>query len=181
MHEPSPPVLSLKALILSSLMAFVMAFGVLITIVLPAEFGLDPTGFGAKMGLTALAPPAASTTPPTILTCPGQADLWKDSVKITVPAGSGLEYKFFLQKGATLDYSWQTNGSALYFDFHGEPHGDTTGYFKSFKESTANQSEGSLQAPFAGPHGWYWENKTDAPVTVLLNTNGEYRILGLIH
>jgi hypothetical protein len=180
MHDSSTPVLSLKALLLATLLATLLAFSILITAILPAEFGLDPTGIGAKMGLTALAP-VSSATPPTIVTCPGQSDSWKDSVKITVPANSGLEYKFFLQKGATLDYSWKTDGGALYFDFHGEPQGDTTGYFKSFKENTKNQSDGALLAPFTGRHGWYWENKTDSPITVLLNTKGEYRILGLMH
>ncbi|WAK00284.1 hypothetical protein [Methylobacter sp. YRD-M1] len=83
-------------------------------------------------------------------------------------------------KGASLEYSWTTDGAKLYFDFHGEPQGDRTSHFKSFKESTDNRSSGTLTAPFEGPHDWYWENKTSSPVTIILNTKGSYRVLGLM-
>ncbi|MGR9036748.1 MAG: hypothetical protein ACU83O_09185 [Gammaproteobacteria bacterium] len=176
---------------------------------MPAEYGVDPTGFGENLGLTVLSSqskesqPLAITLPVSILqtietTCPDQTNgannpanaVQKDqkiqplqridSVMIIVPPKQGLEYKFHLSKGASLEYSWTTDGTKLYFDFHGEPKGDKTGYFKSFKESTDNQSSGDLTAPFEGSHGWYWENKTRFPVTIVLNTKGSYRILGLI-
>ena len=103
----------------------------------------------------------------------------KDSVNITIPARGNKEYKFFIEKGATLEYIWQTNGEALFFDFHGEPAGDTTGYFKSFKKSTDSQSSGSLTTSFAGTHGWYWKNNTSSPITIVLKTKGEYQRLDL--
>ena len=72
------------------------------------------------------------------------------------------------------------NGSEtpLYFDFHGEPDGDETGYFESYAEGTAEGLAGSLNAPFDGKHGWYWENNTDEPVTVSLLTFGTYSVIG---
>jgi hypothetical protein len=99
---------------------------------------------------------------------------------ITVPAGSGLEYKFNINKNAELAYAWITDGASLYFDFHGEPAGDTSGYFKSFKETTDNQSDGVLKAPFTGTHGWYWENNTQNPVQITLKTRGQYTVKGLM-
>lgn len=210
MNDINPSVQSLKSLIIATAFAMLFATLILISAVLPAEYGIDPTGLGKMMGLTALSAqtkaasqPLAITCPvlppqPAETTCPDQKDVtnkltsstentqkeqlpqWQDSVKIMVPAGEGLEYKFHLMKGASLEYSWATDGAKLYFDFHGEPKGDKTGYFKSFKESTDNQSSGSLTAPFEGPHGWYWENKTRSPVTIILNTKGSYRILGLM-
>lgn len=104
---------------------------------------------------------------------------WKDSISISIPARGDKEYKFYLEKGATLDYTWKTSGAKLFFDFHGEPAGDTSGYFKSFKKSTENQSSGSLIASFAGTHGWYWENNSSTPVTIALKTKGEYQRLDL--
>lgn len=190
MQDSNPPVQSLKALTIASLSATLLAGIVLVTAVLPAEYGIDPTGFGEMTGLinlsstskTASAAPGVCPEPQAAISAaqPAAASQWQDTVKIVVPAGEGLEYKFHLVKGAALEYSWTTNGTALYFDFHGEPQGDKTGYFKSYKETTDSQSSGSLSAPFEGSHGWYWENKSGAPVTVVLNTKGAYRILGLM-
>lgn len=184
MNNVNPPVQSLKSLIIATMVAIILATIILIVAVLPAEYSIDPTGLGKTMGLTTLSEQAEKSIEPTkVISSNEQVELlpqWADSVKITVPANDGLEYKFHLAKGAKLEYSWETDGSKLYFDFHGEPKGDKTGYFKSFKESTANQSSGSLTAPFEGSHGWYWENKTRSSVTVILNTKGDYRILGLM-
>jgi len=102
---------------------------------------------------------------------------WQDSISITIPASDYLEYKLYLEKGAALDYAWQTDGQALFFDFHGEPAGDTTGYFKSYREHTDSQANGSLTAPFAGTHGWYWNNESELPVTITLNIKGIYQRL----
>ncbi len=103
--------------------------------------------------------------------------LWKDTIDVTIPARSGKEYKFYLEETASFDYAWQSNGVALYYDFHGEPEGDNTGYFKSYEESTSNQGNGSLIAPFSGIHGWYWQNDSSSPVIVTLKSKGNYRRL----
>lgn len=181
MNDITPPVQSLKSIMASLLGACILASIILITAILPAEYGVEPTGLGKAMGLTVLSPVDKAPVKP--ITFSSNAPViaqWPDSVKITVPANSGLEYKFFLEKGAKLEYSWNTDGEKLYFDFHGEPKGDKTGYFKSFKEQTANHSNGSLTTPFAGSHGWYWKNTSGSPVTILLNTKGSYKVLGLM-
>jgi hypothetical protein len=108
-----------------------------------------------------------------------QQTRWKDLILITIPARGDKEYKFYLEKGATLEYAWKTNEAELFFDFHGEPAGDTTGYFESFKKSAASQSSGSLAASFEGTHGWYWKNNNPFPVTIELKAKGEYRRLDL--
>ena len=104
---------------------------------------------------------------------------WADSVSITFSAGESKEYKFHLLKDALLEYSWTTTGGKLFFDFHGDPKGDTTGSFQSFKKSTRSKSSGSLTAPFEGAYGWYWKNKGSEPITVTLKTRGGYKILGI--
>ncbi|BAJ02408.1 hypothetical protein [Shewanella violacea] len=101
-----------------------------------------------------------------------------DTVKINIPAGKGLEYKLLMDEFVHLEYEWSTGGKALYFDFHGEPKGDTTGYFESFSITTADKMKGSLTTPFAGAHGWYWKNNTDSPIIVTLSTTGDYTIKG---
>lgn len=104
---------------------------------------------------------------------------WKDVIAIIIPASSDKEYKLQLAKGATFEYSWQTDKGMLFFDFHGEPKGDTTEYFKSFNKDTNSQSNGSLTAIFEGTHGWYWKNNNPYPVNITLNLNGEYQRLDL--
>jgi len=99
---------------------------------------------------------------------------WKDLITITIPARGDKEYKLYINKGAAIGYSWKTDGEALFYDFHGEPSGDTTGYFESFKKSTDSHDEGSLVARFNGTHGWYWRNKALSPVVIKLKVRGEY-------
>lgn len=103
--------------------------------------------------------------------------LWEDTINVTIPARSGKEYKFYLEEDASFDYAWESDGVALYYDFHGEPEGDNTGYFKSYEESTSNQGSGSLTAPFSGIHGWYWQNDSSSVVIIALKAKGNYRRL----
>jgi len=105
----------------------------------------------------------------------GSSIKWRDSIEITIPARGEKEYKLQLSKGASFAYSWKTESEALFFDFHGEPKGDTTGYFKSYQKGTESQSSGSLVAPFTGTHGWYWKNTTRSPVSISLKVSGDYQ------
>ncbi len=102
---------------------------------------------------------------------------WKDTITITIPARGEKEYKLQLSKGATLKYAWQTDKGDLFFDFHGEPKGDTTGYFKSFKKDTKSHASGSLTTEFSGTHGWYWKNNNSYSVAITLKVGGEYQRL----
>ncbi|MDO8772230.1 MAG: transmembrane anchor protein [Burkholderiaceae bacterium] len=169
--------------------------GVILTVaVLPAEYGIDPTGAGKALGLTVLHKPvatAASAAGPaskgSTVSAPGelraltiaarQSVAYRaDTQEVTLAPGKGLEVKTHLAKGATLIYSWKTtNGERLNHDFHGEPVNAKNDEFESFiEEKNVNQSSGSLIAPFTGVHGWYWMNKTAAPVTVVLHASGFY-------
>jgi len=181
MSETNIPVQSLKTLIISIISAVLLAFVVLIAIVGPAEYAIDPTGLGKVLGLTVLAKPIEQGQK-AVLACPtgnAMAD-WQDIVLITIPATSELEYKFYLNQDAEMAYAWASDDAQLYFDFHGEPAGNTTGYFKSYEEATASKAEGVLVAPFTGTHGWYWKNAGSKPATVTLKTKGLYRVKGLI-
>lgn len=178
-----------------------MAVIILFAAVLPAEYGIDPTGLGKKLGLISLSTSpsivpncnkptealAGNTVKPTTATGSdiqvlenADAVKWKNTVKIVIPPKKGLEYKFAMVQGSTLEFSWQTDGATVYFDFHGEPKGATDGYFKSYLETRLANSKGKLTTPFEGIHGWYWENETDQPVTITLSTNGSYEILGVM-
>ncbi|MEY8198251.1 MAG: hypothetical protein RPS47_03315 [Colwellia sp.] len=173
--------LSNRALLKSSIIALMIAGLVLISFILPAEYNIDPTGIGAKLGLTALTNPVATVTKNTKqsdeLNTANQKET--DVIKVVVPAGRGVEYKFAMAQFKKMEYQWHTDGTALFFDLHGEPEGETTGYYESYAIATLTQMKGSFTTPFTGVHGWYWKNTSDKPVVVKLIVGGEYAIVGL--
>lgn len=160
----------------ASFSATVLAAVVFVGAVLPAEYGIDPTGLGKTLGLSTLAAPPKATP---MITAPTDGKSRKDSVSLTIPAGGEMEYKLAMVQYAKLQYQWQAANGELVFDFHGEPQGDTTGYFESYASSVGKEISGSLTAPFTGSHGWYWKNNGTTPVTITLMIAGVYDIIGV--
>jgi hypothetical protein len=177
-HELEHPVQTTQTLVKASVFAGLFGALILTVAILPAEYDIDPTGIGASLGLTKLA--NAAELSPVKQAVTGQAGEFQEhSTEIIVPAGGGLEYKLSIQKGDAIRYSWNSTGGKLFFDFHGEPKGDTTGYFESYTVSTSDAIRGSLTAPFDGSHGWYWENKGSSPIAVSLKIEGHYELRGI--
>lgn len=178
-----------KALYWSMFSAFLVALLIYFTIILPVEFARDPFGTGKLLGLTPLTKEQSLNRGsiekidehnPQVSELLVEPSARTDTVKILVPAGRGVEYKFEMNKHARLTYKWFTDNSLLYFDFHGEPQGDTTGFFESFAISNASSAEGTATVPFTGVHGWYWKNNSDSDIQVTLETKGSYHIKGLL-
>lgn len=101
---------------------------------------------------------------------------WKDELTINIPARGDKEYKILVPEGKRFFYSWATGGESLFYDFHGEPSGDTTGSFQTFEKDTKTDATGELTAAFTGTHGWYWKNNTRFPVTISLKLAGTYQL-----
>lgn len=158
----------------ATIIAFTVAVVALVLFIMPAEYNIDPTGLGEKMGLTVFnEEPEAQPL--------GQVSDGSeaDSIILTVPAGQGIEYKLNMSEFKKVTYEWTTDEGELFFDLHGEPQGDTTGYFESYAIATSNKMKGSFTAPFAGSHGWYWKNESANDIQVQLIFKGEYTIEGL--
>tara|TARA_B110000211_G_scaffold234173_1_gene302731 strand:+ start:8042 stop:8572 length:531 start_codon:yes stop_codon:yes gene_type:complete len=169
---------SSKTLIKASVSAVVFAAIAIVTLILPAEYNIDPTGVGEKLGLTILATAGDEQQSIADPIANKGSDEFQ-TIEVTVPAGRGIEYKFFMKQHEKMTYEWLTDGEPLYFDLHGEPEGDTTGYFESYTIATSNEMKGSYTTPFTGSHGWYWKNKSDNPVSVQLLVKGQYDVIGL--
>jgi hypothetical protein len=118
--------------------------------------------------------PANNSTPGTSTANTAQPAVYKvDRHQITLRPKEGIEYKYEMQKGATMVYSWKTDGIKVHHEFHGEPVGAPRGYADTYlKEDSVDQSHGTFQAPSTGIHGWYWENRTDRDVTVTITAAG---------
>lgn len=164
--------------------ALLVAGLVLVMFVLPAEYGLDPLGTGARFGLLDLgitgqkiealaAASAAGTGHVTIV--PQDRAFKEETVTFTVAPREGIEYKYRLDKGEALLYSWKATGP-VNFELHAEPDGAPRGYAESYEKGRSGQASGTLTAPFPGIHGWYWENPGGQEVTVTLRSAGFYNM-----
>jgi hypothetical protein len=160
---------------------------ILVMFVLPAEYAVDPLGTGARVGLLDLgvvgqqvealstaAPAAAAGDAPIVV--PQDRAFMQETVEFKVAPREGMEYKYRLDKGEVLLYSWKTT-APVNVEFHAEPDGAPRGYAQTY-EKTDRQTEasGTLNAPFSGIHGWYWENTTDQEITVTLTSAGYYNL-----
>lgn len=96
---------------------------------------------------------------------------WRDEVSYTLAPAEGIEIKLVMEEGAQARFAWSANGAVLNYDTHGEGDGQKIGYEQGRGEPG---QEGALVAAFTGKHGWFWRNRTDAPVTLTLRTSGAY-------
>ena len=114
-------------------------------------------------------PPSAPSVAPT--TPEQAAPAWRDEVSYTLAPTQGIEIKLVMSEGARAAFAWTANGAVLNFDTHGDGGGQSVTYEQG--RGVPDQS-GELVAAFDGNHGWFWRNRTDAPVTFTLRTRGEY-------
>lgn len=196
-------------LLKGALLALVAAAVVTVLFVLPAEFGVDPTGIGAKLGLLDLADTAEfaendgasdgntiveGTWPgipeefdfyePEILGDPYSrtqaAKFRSDTITIELDVGEQTEYKAIMQQGEAFVYHWKLEKGIVYTDFHADPGENAAAagypdqYYIRYAESETGEHSGSLVAPFAGNHGWYWLNIEEEPITITLEVHGYY-------
>jgi hypothetical protein len=100
-NSSGQPSLSNAGLAKATGIALLIAIVLLVFVVLPAEYGIDPTGFGGAIGLTRLANGDGAPTSEG-----ANADTREDRTVVEVPAGKGVEYKFFLKAGIAETYAW---------------------------------------------------------------------------
>lgn len=163
---------SIKQLAIASLLALLIAVALFVTVVLPAEKGIDPTGVGERLHLKRMGQ---------IKTAMAEAEAplenrpeREDQLTLTLAAGQGQEIKMEMKKGYTASYSWQATGGRVAHDTHGDPYSDESIFVSYSKAESATEDKGSITAVYGGFHGWYWLNQGDKPVTISLHTQGEY-------
>lgn len=182
MNAPNPVLLapSRRQLLLGTLVALIVGGLVLVAVVLPAEYGIDPIRTGKLLGLTEMS--ESGEVAAQVMNAHPKKYL-SGRVVIEVAPGEGLEYKALLAAGEPLLYSWTVAGDPVHVEFHGEPtEGDwPKDYYRSYEINNASQGgHGSFVAPFTGNHGWYWKNMGSAPATITLEAAGYYTRLGRI-
>ncbi len=192
---------SSKQLIRSTVIAGVSAVAILVTVVLPAEYNIDPTGIGRVIGLkemgeikTQLADEAeadrlmeqAAEEQSSLLNdvlglfvgaayaqdaTSVTAETGRDETTFTLAPGDSAEWKLVMEKGQTAQYRMVVEGGKVNFDLHGHGGGKSVTYEKG-RGSTG--AEGEIVAEFNGEHGWFWRNRDSSDVTVTVQVRGEY-------
>jgi hypothetical protein len=191
-----------RSILVSAIAGAIAAGFILMLFVLPAEYGIDPTGIGAKLGLSQMQSGPTRTLEiadvlggneavteveipdygePVPLPNPEVHQLEAgapQSITLVVPiaAESETEIKTVLRQGKVIVYDWATDQGMIYSDMHGHDPEAGSQFFVRYLEDVEGSSghSGSLVAPFAGEHGWYWLNYNEFPVTVTLTITGFY-------
>jgi len=186
---------STKQLLKSTALAAAVAATLLITCILPAEYGIDPTGIGQAIGLKKMgeikqqlhqeadAEATASVTaapleqPTAISTSAANTplSLQQHEMRVTLEPNQATEIKLSMPKATVVQYRWVTEGGGLNFDTHGDMINAPKDFYHGYGKGV-NQTEdaGQLTAAFDGKHGWFWRNRGKQAVTVTLTTQGAY-------
>lgn len=189
----APLSLPRRTLLLVAGGGLVAASAITMLFVLPAEFGLDPTGFGRLTGLNKLrgaqvVAPVAAPTGSAARSYP--VAFRTDTFEIplaapdTDPERAELEFKVNMKPGESLVYSWAVSGLSnpdeFYSDFHGEatdgPEGEPPKVVE-YRQAVGAVANGALVAPMKGVHGWYLQNQSAKPVVVRLKLSGFYELV----
>lgn len=191
--QPRPEDLPSKAqLFRSSIMAAIGAAVILVTVYLPAEHAIDPTGVGRVLGLTEMgeikrelaeeaAQDALIHTDQSSSLIDGffglfvsaahAQEAWTDTVTFTLEPGATAEIKLAMAAGDVAQYAWVATGGRINFDLHAHGEGQSIDYDRGRGQT---ERAGQIEAPFAGEHGWFWRNRDDTAVTVTLQLRGTY-------
>jgi hypothetical protein len=175
----TPPLPTVPQLVRAIAIAVIVATVILLVAVLPAEYGLDPTGLGRRVGL--VRPPTSAIDMTVPISAEAASTVTKydaafrtDEITVTLKPGEGAEIKATMKTGDSYVFGWTVEGGAVEFDMHGE-HADGSGGEASYAKGEDTSSlHGTFHAPFDGRHGWFWQNLTWEPVTLKLRTSGFY-------
>lgn len=183
-----PPRPSRKRLLVWTLAALAAASLVAVLLVLPAEYGVDPTGFGRLTGLqrlgasreVAVAAPTGAGAVTTDAARPWRTDVITIRLAAGGQEGSETERKVWMVPGQAFVYAWTADGE-VYSDFHGETLPKPRIAVMTYRTTDPLKGgpaslRGSFTAPMEGFHGWYFMNLEERPVTVTVRLAGFYEI-----
>ena len=195
------PLPSLPQLFKATGIALVAAAAILITTVLPAEHGIDPTGIGKALGLTTLSAPnieaapaqiadtsaamqpgseaaaAPVAQPPAATVSKSTVPFRSDEMMLTLQPGEGSEIKATMRQGEQFVFIWTAEGGKVNFDMHGERPNAGAEFTSYWKDTQQTRAQGTFVAPFDGTHGWFWRNRGDQPVRIKVKVSGFYAAL----
>jgi hypothetical protein len=154
-----------KKIARASLASLLLAAVLLVTAVLPAEYGWDPLGTGELFGLTGFSNAALNPLQHS------QEQLHSDEIEFVLSPFESVEYKYRMEEGENVVFQWRASAEVL-SEMHAEPDGAAPGFAESFSKQRSLGESGSYRAHYGGIHGWFWQNRGDAELTLRLRTEG---------
>ena len=183
-------------LLRSTLIAAISAVVILVVVVLPAEYGIDPTRAGRVLGLTEMGEIKRELSREVERDHQGDAgpgdqsslldgflglfvdtahaqesEVWADEVSFILDPGESYEVKLTMQEGQSAEYRMHVEGGRVNFDLHAHGGGQSITYERGRGSMGA---EGRLEAAFTGDHGWFLRNRDRQRSTVKLQLRGAY-------
>jgi hypothetical protein len=205
--QPTAPPVALpsrRQVVTGSAVAIAVAAVAMVFFILPAERGIDPTGFGERTGLTGLAQSGTNTNiylerglkrenvllPLDAAAKPDESTLRATLAAkgIAIPAGAKFqsdhwEYELLPYDNIEMKYELAQGQPMifswhapvpLHYDMHSVPDVGGNEATESFAITDAPSQTAVYVAPFTGIHGWFWQNQTLEPVTVSIDATGAF-------
>lgn len=181
MPNTPPATTPKRKLIVGGAAALAVSTAALVLFVLPAEFGIDPTGFGKATGLSRVSEAndniylergkkrrgALTISDKALAVADGQQDHWE----FELGPYESIEFKYLVEEGQPVHFFWQST-QALDYDMHAHPDEGGEALTESYSIDKADHLGGRYIAPFTGIHGWHWENRNLEPVRIKLDASG---------
>ena len=177
---------SKQKLLQSTFLALMVAIILLFCVVLPAEYGVDPTGVGnflglKKMGEIKVSLQKESKQQEVLITqnnvetiSAKKEDLLKETKTFTLENNAAFELKADMNKGQILEYKWKSDGGKINFDVHGDSKELKIKYHR-YEKGSVKIKEGIIKADFDGSHGWFWRNRSGKTVVITIEISGQYQ------
>ena len=187
-HKPSENELPTSSQLLkSTIVAICVGCALLILIVLPAEYGTDPTGVGELLGLKKMGEIKTRLKQDFLKENIGAKDELmvksetgkenQDIMEFVIAPDKAIEIKLEMKKGSMAKYKWTTQNGGLNYNLHGDGHKGSQKSISYKKGRMTSSDSGEFKSEFDGYHGWFWRNRNNESVTVTLETFGDYILI----
>lgn len=160
-----------RQLVTATAIAAVAAGVLLVTVVLPSEYAVDPTGIGRALGLTemgeikaqlaqeaeldvqvdaaardevartAVAAASIGASSPDIAEPAPEVAGRNDEMSVTLAPGEGAEIKVTANKDARIAFAWSVDGGRVNYDTHGDPNDAPRGFYHGYGKGRASAGE----------------------------------------
>ena len=184
---------SSSQLLKSTIIALVAAGTLLLCVVIPAEYGKDPTGVGKLLGLKKMGEIKIRLEKESLNENQvfNENISFKDEVRedmeiteekhdvleFILEPDEAIEIKLEMIEGSFVKYNWVTHNGGLNYNLHGDGYKGSQQSIMYKKGRITSSDSGEIISKFDGYHGWFWRNRNSATVTVTLETIGDYILI----
>ena len=181
---------SSSQLLKSTFIALTIAVTLLLCIVIPAEYGKDPTGVGKLLGLKEMGEIKMRLEKESLnekqvhnehislktefRESSKTIEENQDVLEFIIEPNEAIEIKLEMIEGSFAKYKWATQNGGLNYNLHGDGYKGSQKSITYKKGRMKSSDIGEIISEFDGYHGWFWRNRNNTAVTVTLETVGDY-------